>query len=146
MVFSVRAAEGSACSGQLHGAVRIHLQAQRVTGAVQAVGNQITGNALCIETIDDLVHCLVVVDVDGEVGGVAAGLLCALDLVVVVHNHLSVTDRDLDGTGLGAALVAVVADHADFLHQRLAQLEVDQIGIADLCFMCHKNILSLIRC
>lgn len=67
-------------------------------------------------------------------------------LVVVVHHHLGVTDRNLDGTCLGAALVAVVADHADFLHQRLAQLEVDQIGIADLCFMCHKNILSLIQC
>ena len=139
-------AEGSACSGQLHGAVRIHLQAQRVTGAVQAVSNQIAGNALCIETIDDLIHGFVVVDVDGEVGGVTAGLLCTLGLVVVVHHHLGVTDGNLDGTCLGAALVAVVADHADFLHQRLAQLEVDQIGIADLCFMCHKNILSLIRC
>ena len=115
-------------------------------GETQVASHQIAGNALCIETIDDLVHGLVVVDVDGEVGGIAAGLLCTLGLVVVVHHHLGVTDRNLDGTCLGAALIAVVADHADFLHQRLAQLEVNQIGIADLCFMCHKNILSLIQC
>ena len=130
--------------GQLYRAVGVGLQGQRVTGAVQTVSHQLAGNTLSVKAVADLIHGLVLVDGDGQIGGVAVGLFCAGLLVVVIDGDLGVTDGNLDGTCLGAALVAVVADHADFLHQRLAQLEVDQIGIADLCFMCHTNFLSFL--
>ena len=130
--------------GQLRGAVGIGLQGQRVTGAVQTVSHQLAGNTLSVKAVDDLIHGLVLVDGDGQIGGVAVGLFCAGLLVVVIDGDLGVTDGDLDGTGLGAALIAVVANHADLLDQRGPQLKVYQIGIADLCFMCHTNFLSFL--
>nr|DAM17955.1 MAG TPA: hypothetical protein [Caudoviricetes sp.] len=131
-------AESRACGGQLHRAVGIHLQRQRITGTVQTVSHQIVGDAGGVEAVDDLIDGLVLVDVDGEIGGVAAGQLCAGLLVVVVHSDFSVADGDFDGTGLGAALIAAVADDADLLDQRRPELEVNQLGITNLCFVCHN--------
>nr|DAG78475.1 MAG TPA: hypothetical protein [Caudoviricetes sp.] len=131
-------AEGRACGGQLRRAVGIHLQRQRITGTVQTVSHQIVGDTDGVEAVDDLIDGLVLVDVDGEVGGIAAGQLCAGLLVVVVHGNFGVADGDFDGTGLGAALIAAVADDADLLDQRRPELEVNQLGITNLCFVCHN--------
>nr|DAL32391.1 MAG TPA_asm: hypothetical protein [Caudoviricetes sp.] len=132
------AAESRARRGQLDRTVRVHLQSQRVTGAVQTVGHQMAGDALSVEAVDDLIDSLVLVDVHGEQGGVAAGLLCALLLVVVVHDDFGIADRDLDRARLRAALIAVVADNADFLDQRCPQLDVYDVGVTDSRFVCHK--------
>nr|DAR11663.1 MAG TPA: hypothetical protein [Caudoviricetes sp.] len=131
-------AEGSACGGQLHRAVGIHLQRQRITGTVQTISHQIVGDAGGVEAVDDLIDGLVLVDVDGKIGGIAAGQLCAGLLVVVVHGNFGVADRDFDRAGLGAALIAAVADNTDLLDQRCPELEVNQLGITNLCFVCHN--------
>ena len=133
------AVHGGATGYQLGRSVGLHLQGQRVTGAVQTVGHQMAGHALGVKAVDQLVHSLVLVDVHGQEAGVAVGHSGAGLLVVVGHRHLGVADRHLDSTGLGAAFVTVVADDADALHDGGAQLCIYQLRITLSCNMGHEK-------
>ena len=114
-------------------------QGQRVTGAVQTVGHNIIRHAVGVVAVDQLVHGLVVVDVQVQIGGGARLGSDAVGLVVLLDGHLGVTDRDLDLAGGGVALVAAVEDEVITGHQLVAQLCVHQSGPTFLICMCHKN-------
>nr|DAM96855.1 MAG TPA: hypothetical protein [Caudoviricetes sp.] len=139
------AVHGGAAGYQLGRSVGLHLQGQRVTGAVQTVGHQMAGHALGVKAVDDLVHGLVVVDVQIQIGGGAGIGIHAVCLVVGLDGNLSVADRNLDLTGLGAALVAVVEDGIVAGDQSRTQLCIYQSGITLLTCMCHRDLLSLLQ-
>jgi len=137
------AVHGGAASHQLGRSIGLHLQRQRVTGTVQTVGHQMTGHALGVKAVDQLVDGLILVDIHGQKAGVTMGHGGAGLLVVVGYGHFGVADGHLDSAGLGATLVTIVADDAHPLDKGRTQLGIDQFRITFSCNMRHSIVLSV---
>nr|DAE50784.1 MAG TPA: hypothetical protein [Caudoviricetes sp.] len=136
---------GTRCALQRLDGLFVDGQSHGVACAVQTLGGDAVGHGCSVKAVDDLVHGLVVVDVQIQIGGGAGIGIHAVCLVVGLDGNLSVADRDLDLTGLGAALVAVVEDGIVAGDQSRTQLCIYQSGITLLTCMCHRNLLSLLQ-
>ena len=137
-------ADGGAAGGlQSLDGLLVDGQAQAVTGAVQAVGHNAIGHTGGIKAVDQLVHGLVLVDVQLQVGSGTGLGVDAGGLVVVLDRDFGITHRDLDLARLGVALVAVVKDVVVTGHKLVAQLSVHQLAPAFLICMCHNWLLSV---
>ena len=121
-------------------ALLIHGQAHAVTGAVQALGHNAVGHAGGVVAVDQLVHGLVLVDRQVNIGRAARVQVNAGGLVVGLYGNLGVTHRDFNFACLGVALVAVVENHIVAGHKHIAQLGVHQLAPAFLIQMCHIKL------
>ena len=107
----------------------------------QAFRHDAVGHTLGIETVDQFVHGFILVDVQIQVGGGTGGRVDAVRLVVVFDLNLGVAHRDLDLSGFGVTLVAVVEDVVVAGHKIGAQLRVHHLAVAILICMCHGFFL-----